>query len=315
MIYKHILKKLKEGGRSMSIVSKSKLKYLQKISWTPYLFLLPALVFLGISSFLPVIQAVYLSFTNYDLIGSPSFIGWKNYEVLWRDRQFWQVLGNTLIYLVFAVPFLVIVPLFLAILVNQKLKGIQVFRAIYYFPVIVSVVIAGIAWKWVYAENGILNYFVSLIAFQPIKISWLTDPATSIFAIIAVTIWRGLGYYMVIYLAGLQAIPQDLYEAAAIDGSDGWQRHFDITIPLLKPYIILVAVISSISAMKIFEEVYVMSRGGPANSTKTIVYYLYEKGFSSLEMGYASAIGVVLFAIVFVVSIATVRFTSYGRQQ
>lgn len=299
----------------MSIVSKSKLKYLQKISWTPYLFLLPALVFLGISSFLPVIQAMYLSFTNYDLIGSPSFIGWKNYEVLWRDRQFWQVLGNTLIYLVFAVPFLVIVPLFLAILVNQKLKGIQVFRAIYYFPVIVSVVIAGIAWKWVYAENGILNYFISLIAFQPIKISWLTDPATSIFAIIAVTIWRGLGYYMVIYLAGLQAIPQDLYEAAAIDGSDGWQRHFDITIPLLKPYIILVAVISSISAMKIFEEVYVMSRGGPANSTKTIVYYLYEKGFSSLEMGYASAIGVVLFAIVFVVSIATVRFTSYGRQQ
>jgi putative chitobiose transport system permease protein len=198
--------------------------------------------------------------------------------------------------------------------VNQKLKGIQVFRAIYYFPVIVSVVVAGIAWKWVYAENGILNYFISLIAMQPIKIAWLTDPSTSIFAIIAVTIWRGLGYYMVIYLAGLQAIPQDLYEAAAIDGSDGWQRHFDITIPLLTPYILLVSVISSIAAMKIFEEVHVMSRGGPANSTKTVVYYLYEKGFGSLEMGYASAIGVVLFSIVFVLSIATVKLTGYGNK-
>ena len=287
---------------------------IENINWTPYLFLLPALVLLGITSFLPVIQAFYLSFTNYDFIGTPSLIGWKNYEMLWRDRLFWQVLGNTLIYLLFAVPCLVVIPLVLAILVNQKLKGIQVFRAIYYFPVIVSVVVAGIAWKWVYAENGILNYFISLIAMQPIKIAWLTDPSTSIFAIIAVTIWRGLGYYMVIYLAGLQAIPQDLYEAAAIDGSDGWQRHFDITIPLLTPYILLVSVISSIAAMKIFEEVYVMSRGGPANSTKTVVYYLYEKGFGSLEMGYASAIGVILFLIVFVLSIATVKFTGYGSK-
>jgi len=287
---------------------------IENINWTPYLFLLPALVLMGITSFLPVIQAFYLSFTNYDFIGTPSLIGWKNYEMLWRDRLFWQVLGNTLIYLLFAVPCLVVIPLFLAILVNQKLKGIQVFRAIYYFPVIVSVVVAGIAWKWVYAENGILNYFISLIAMQPIKIAWLTDPSTSIFAIIAVTIWRGLGYYMVIYLAGLQAIPQDLYEAAAIDGSDGWQRHFDITIPLLTPYILLVSVISSIAAMKIFEEVHVMSRGGPANSTKTVVYYLYEKGFGSLEMGYASAIGVVLFSIVFVLSIATVKLTGYGNK-
>ncbi len=287
---------------------------IENINWTPYLFLLPALVLMGITSFLPVIQAFYLSFTNYDFIGTPSLIGWKNYEMLWRDRLFWQVLGNTLIYLLFAVPCLVVIPLVLAILVNQKLKGIQVFRAIYYFPVIVSVVVAGIAWKWVYAENGILNYFISLIAMQPIKIAWLTDPSTSIFAIIAVTIWRGLGYYMVIYLAGLQAIPQDLYEAAAIDGSDGWQRHFDITIPLLTPYILLVSVISSIAAMKIFEEVHVMSRGGPANSTKTVVYYLYEKGFGSLEMGYASAIGVVLFSIVFVLSIATVKLTGYGNK-
>jgi putative chitobiose transport system permease protein len=175
------------------------------------------------------------------------------------------------------------------------------------------VVVAGIAWKWVYAQNGILNYFLSTISFQDIKIPWLTDPKTAIFAIIAVVIWRGIGYYMVIYLAGLQAIPADLYEAAAIDGSDGWQKHLDITIPLMKPYIILVAVISSIGAMKVFEEVYIMSQGGPANSTKTVVYYLYDKGFTSLEMGYASAIGVFLFLIIFIISILTFKFINPAK--
>ncbi len=284
-----------------------------KFSWTPYLFLLPAIAFLCLTSFLPVLQAIYLSFTNYDFVGSPSFIGWQNYQNLWRDRTFWKVLGNTLIYLIFVVPSLVILPLILAILVNQKLRSIKFFRAVYYFPVIVSVVVAGIAWKWVYAENGILNYFLSLITFQSVKIPWLTDPKTAIFGIITVVIWRGVGYYMVIYLAGLQAIPADLYEAAAIDGSDGWQKHFDITIPLMQPYIILVSIISSISAMKIFEEVYIMSQGGPANSTKTVVYYLYDKGFTSLEMGYASAIGVFLFSIIFIISITTFKFINPAK--
>jgi putative chitobiose transport system permease protein len=283
---------------------------MSKLKWetyVPYLFLLPALIFLGISAFFPVIQAIYLSFTSYDFVGAAKFVGWQNYLKIWGDRLFWKVLGNTLIYLGVAVPCLVTMPLFLAILVNQKLKGMQFFRALYYFPVIVSAVIAGIAWKWIYAENGILNYLLSLVSFRPLQISWLTDSHTAIFAIIAVTVWRGLGYYMVIYLAGLQAIPQDLYEAAAIDGCDGWQKHWDITMPLMRPYILLVGVISAISAMKIFEEVYIMSRGGPANSTKTIVYYLYEQGFSSLEMGYASAIGVVLFLSIFAISIATFR--------
>ena len=285
----------------------------KKFSWTPYLFLLPAISFLFLTSFLPVFQAIYLSFTNYDFVGSPTFIGWKNYLTLWKDQTFWKTLNNTLVYLIFAVPSLVIFPLALAILVNQKLRSIKFFRAIYYFPVIVSVVVAGIAWKWVYAQNGILNYFLSTISFQAIKIPWLTDPKNAIFAIIAVVIWRGVGYYMVIYLAGLQAIPADLYEAAAIDGSDGWQKHLDITIPLMKPYIILVAVISSIGAMKIFEEVYIMTQGGPANSTKTVVYYLYDKGFTSLEIGYASAIGVFLFLIIFMISILTFKFINPSK--
>ncbi|WP_055073556.1 carbohydrate ABC transporter permease [Pseudanabaena sp. 'Roaring Creek'] len=285
----------------------------KKFSWTPYLFLLPAIAFLGLTSFLPVLQAIYLSFTDYDFVGSPTFTGWRNYINLFKDQTFWKTLGNTLTYLIFAVPSLVVLPLFLAILVNQKLRSINFFRAIYYFPVIVSVVVAGIAWKWVYAQNGILNYFLSAISFQSVTIPWLTDPKTAIFAIIAVVVWRGVGYYMVIYLAGLQAIPADLYEAAAIDGSDGWQKHWDITIPLMKPYIILVAVISAIGAMKVFEEVYIMSQGGPANSTKTVVYYLYDKGFTSLEMGYASAIGVFLFLIIFIISILTFKFINPAK--
>jgi putative chitobiose transport system permease protein len=141
-----------------------------------------------------------------------------------------------------------------------------------------------------------------------VTIPWLTDPRFAIYAVIAVIVWRGLGYYMVIYLAGLQAIPQELYEAGAMDGVTGWQKHWYITLPLMRPYILLVAVISSISAMKIFEEVYIMTKGDPANSTKTAVYYLYEQGFTSLQMGYASAIGVILFVVILAISLITVRF-------
>ncbi|MFN5855077.1 MAG: carbohydrate ABC transporter permease [Pseudanabaenaceae cyanobacterium] len=282
--------------------------------WTPYLFILPAVLLLGLTAFLPIAQAIYLSFTNYDFVGEPTWLGLKNYSNLWQDQLFWKVLGNTLIYLIFAVPCLIFLPLGMAILVSntigKKLRGMRLFRAIFYFPVLLSVVVAGIAWKWVYAETGILNYFLSSITGQAVRLPWLTDPRLAIFAIIAVTVWKGLGYYMVIYLAGLQAIPQNLYEAAMIDGSDGIQKHFDITLPLMRPYILLVGVISSIAALKIFEEVYIMSQGGPANSTKTVVYYLFEKGISSLEMGYASAIGVFLFLVIFVVSIATFRLTN-----
>jgi putative chitobiose transport system permease protein len=271
---------------------------------------LPAIVYLGVISLLPVLQAVYFSFTDYDLIGTAQWVGWTNYLALWNDRTFRQVLGNTLIYLVVAVPLLVSLPLGLAILVNQRLRGISFFRMVYYLPVIVSVVVASIAWKWVYAEQGILNGMASLLAGQTVRIPWLTDPRLAIYGVIAVTVWRGLGYYMVVYLAGLQGIPSDLYEAAAMDGVDGWRQHWHITIPLMTPYIVLVSVISGIAAMKIFEEVYIMTKGDPAQSTKTIVYYLYEQGFNSLEMGYASAIGVGLFLVIMGISLAMVRFVN-----
>ncbi|MBD2166148.1 sugar ABC transporter permease [Calothrix membranacea FACHB-236] len=278
---------------------------------TPYLFLLPALIILGLTVFWPALQAFYLSFTSYeDISQPPQWIGIANFLKLWKDAVFWQTLTNTFLYLVGVVPILVIAPLGLAILVNQKLRGMNWFRAAYYTPVVISMIVAGIAWKWLYAENGLLNQFFKALGMFPEGIPWLTSPSKlfgilpiSLASVMAVTIWKGLGYYMVIYLAGLQSIPGDVYEAAAIDGSDGIRKHLDITIPLMKPYLALVAVISAISATKVFEEVYIMTQGGPLNSSKTIVYYLYEQAFTNLEISYACTIGLVLFLIILGLSI------------
>ncbi|MBW4538953.1 MAG: sugar ABC transporter permease [Myxacorys chilensis ATA2-1-KO14] len=277
---------------------------------TPYFFLLPALIILGITVFYPALQAFYLSFTRYDLIDEPQWIGWANFKRLAADALFWQTLRNTILYLVCVVPILVIAPLGLAILVNQKLRGIRWFRVAYYTPVIISMVVAGIAWKWLYADNGLLNQTLKALGIAAIP--WLTDPSWSIFSVMAVTVWKGLGYYMVIYLAGLQAIPADLYEAAAIDGSDGIRKHWDITVPLMQPYLLLVGVISAISATKVFEEIFIMTQGGPLNSSKTIVYYVYEQAFKNLEISYACTIGLVMFLIILSLSIVRLgigRFT------
>lgn len=282
---------------------------------TPYLFLLPALILLGLTVIWPALQAFYLSFTRYeyDITQAPEWIGLANFQRLISDKIFWQTLRNTLIYLVGVVPILVILPLGLAILVNQKLRGISWFRAAYYTPVIISMVVAGLAWKWLYAENGLLNQMLKLIGFSE-GIPWLTSPNWVLFSVMAVTIWKGLGYYMVIYLAGLQSIPNDLYEAAAIDGSDGLSKHWDITVPLMKPYLFLVAVISAISATKIFEEVYIMTQGGPRNSSKTVVYYLYDQAFRNLEISYACTIGLVLFLIILALSIVRIVFNNSSSE-
>ncbi|MGK7892660.1 MAG: carbohydrate ABC transporter permease [Xenococcus sp. (in: cyanobacteria)] len=285
----------------------------KNINWqklTPYLFLLPAIAILTLTIFLPAIQAFALSFTQYeyDLTQTPEWVGLANFQRLWSDRVFWQTVGNTLLYLIGAVPVLVIVPLILAILVNQKLPGIYWFRTTFYTPVVISMVVAGIAWKALYINNGIFNQFLKQIGFSE-GVPWLTDPKLALWSVMVVTIWKGLGYYMVIYLAGLQSISAELYEAAAIDGSDGWRKHWDITFPLMKPYLFLVAVISAISATKVFEEIYVMTQGGPRNSSKTVVYYLYERAFQDLDINYACTIGLVLFLGILGLSIINLRLS------
>jgi putative chitobiose transport system permease protein len=270
----------------------------------PYLFLLPALLVLGLTVFYPALQAFFLSFTRYeyDITQPPMWIGLENFQRLLADAVFWKTLRNTLVYLIGVVPILVIAPLGLAILVNQTLRGISWFRAAYYVPVVISMVVAGIAWRWLYAENGLFNQLLGALRLSE-GIPWLTSPKFALFSVMLVTIWKGLGYYMVIYLAGLQSIPADLYEAAAIDGSVGWRKHWDITVPLMRPYLFLVAVISAISATKVFEEVYIMTQGGPRSSSKTLVYYVYERAFQDLEISYACTIGLVMFLLILALSV------------
>ena len=283
---------------------------LRQQKFTPYLFLLPAIALLGLTVFIPAFQAFALSFTRYeyDITQAPEWVGWSNFQRLWQDKLFWQTIKNTLLYLIGVVPILVIAPLGLAIIVNQKLRGINWFRTAFYTPVVISMVVAGIAWKALYTENGLINQFLKQFGIE--SIPWLTDPKLAIWSVMLVTIWKGLGYYMVIYLAGLQSISPELYEAAAIDGSDSWQKHLDITIPLMRPYLFLVAVISAISATKVFEEIFIMTQGGPRNSSKTVVYYLYERAFQDLDISYACTIGLVLFLGILGLSIINLKLTA-----
>ena len=273
--------------------------------YTPYLFLLPALAVLVVFFFIPFFQTIGLSFFDYSSgIYNPDFSGVDNYVKLFKEPIFYQVMFNTFMYLLIAVPFLVIFPLFIAILINQKIRGITLYKILIYLPVIVSIVVAAIAFKWLYANEGVLNYILSLFHIEPI--GWLVDTKWALFSVAVVTIWKGVGYYMMIYLASLMSVPQDLYEACDIDGANFLQKHLTVTIPHIMPTIALVSTISTISAMKVFAEIYVMTKGGPLNSSKTIVYYIYERAFENLDLGYASALAVVLLVVVMLFSLINI---------
>jgi len=237
------------------------------------------------------------------------FVGLANIRRLLADPMFFRVTGTTFLYLLGVVPPIVVGALALAVLVNRQLPAIHWFRAALYTPVLVSIVVAAIAFRWIYAENGLINGWLTAIlgsSFDPI--GFLTSPLLALPSVMLVTLWKGLGYYMVIFLAGLQGISPDLYEAAALDGSEGLRKHLDITLPLLRPYITLVAVISAIAATKVFEEVYLMTQGGPADSTRTLVYYVYDQAFAELEISYACTIGLALFLIVLMLSLVRYLF-------
>jgi putative chitobiose transport system permease protein len=272
----------------------------------PWLFLAPALALLALSVLVPAAMALVLSFTSSGLdVDAPlRFIGLANVRRLLSDPMMLRVTLTTFLYLVGVVPPIVLGSLALAVLVNRRLPGIHVLRAAYYTPVLVSLVVASIAFRWLYAENGLINGWLGALlgrAFTPI--GFLTSPALALPSVMLVTFWKGLGYYMVIFLAGLQGIPVDLYEAAALDGCEGWERHRHITLPLLWPYISLVAVISSLGATKVFDEVFLMTQGGPADSTRTLVYYVYDQAFGELEISYACTVGLALFLIVLALSL------------
>ena len=274
--------------------------------WLPWLFVAPAMVLISITVLVPALMALLMSFTRSGLdVSEPlQFIGLANIQRLLADPMFLRVLGTTALYLVGVVPPIVLGALALAVLVNRALPGMHWFRGAFYTPVLVSIVVAAIAFRWLYAENGLINGWGEALfgeAFTPI--GFLTDPLLALPSVMVVTLWKGLGYYMVIFLAGLQGIPKDLYEAAELDGSVGWRQHLDITLPLLRPYVALVAVISAIAATKVFEEVFLMTQGGPADSTRTVVYYVYDLAFQELEISYACTAGLALFLVVLVLGL------------
>lgn len=283
-------------------------------SVTAWGFLAPALLLLAISVLIPGAMALVISFSRTGLdVGEPlQFIGLANFRRLLADPMLLKVSGSTFLYLIGVVPPILLGSLALAVLVNRQLPAIAWFRAAFYTPVLVSLVVAAIAFRWLYAENGLINgWLASLFAatgFRPI--GFLTNPALALPAVMLVTLWKGLGYYMVIFLGGLQGISPELYEAAALDGSTGLRRHLDITLPLLRPYITLVAVISAIGATKVFEEVFLMTQGGPADSTRTLVYYVYDQAFSELEISYACTVGLALFLIVLLLSLIRFLFAT-----
>jgi putative chitobiose transport system permease protein len=273
---------------------------------TAWAFLTPALLLLGLSVLIPGAMALLISFTRTGLdVGEPlTFVGLANLRRLLVDPMLRRVALTTFVYLIGIVPLVVTGSLALAVLVNRQLPAVHWIRAAFYTPVLVSLVVAAIAFRWLYAENGLINGWLTALLgsrFEPI--GFLTSPLLALPSVMLVTLWKGLGYYMVIFLGGLQGIPQELYEAAALDGSEGWRRHRDITVPLLRPYVTLVAVLSAIAATKVFEEMYLMTQGGPADATRTIVYYVYDQAFSELEISYACTVGLALFVVVLLLSL------------
>ncbi len=282
--------------------------------YVPYLFILPAAVILVLFFFIPFIETVVLSFRDYSTnLYSPNFVGLDNYVEILKSKEFYKVIWNTFLYVVGAVPILATVPLVLAILINQKIRCLNLYKILIYLPVIISIVVVAIAFKWLYATQGILNYFAELFKISPID--WLTSPDVAIWSVIIVTIYKGIGYYMMIYLSALIGAPKDLLEAAEVDGAGLIQKHLNVTIPYLMPTIALVVTVSTISALKVFAEIYVMTRGGPLDSTKTIVYYIYERAFENLDLSMASAASVVLLIIVMVFSALNILVFEKGKYE
>ncbi len=271
---------------------------------TAYVLLIPTLIGILVFSLGAVVAALAISFTSWDLISPPQWVGLANYQAMFTlDPLASTALWNTVYYTVGTVPPTVILSLLLAIAMNQKIRGIVFYRTAYFFPVICSTVAIALLWDWIYAPDyGLLNFVLHSLHLPTSR--WLTDPSMAMPAVIIMSVWRGLGFNMVILLAGLQGIPLELYEAAKIDGASNWRTFRHITVPMLSPVLFFVTVLSIISSFQVFDQTYVMTQGGPLNATTTIVYYIFEEAFQWTHMGYAAALGYVLFAVTLVFTFA-----------
>ncbi len=268
---------------------------LQKESFWAVIFILPA--FLGTLIFIifPILISFGLSFAEWNLINKPQLAGFDNYIKLFSDPVFYQVLWNTFYYALITTFFSIILPLMLAVALNSKLKGSGFFKTAYFIPFVTPMIVIGIVWAWIFDPNyGILNWLLGVGD----NIKWLYDKNFAMPALIIVSVWKNIGYNMVIFLAGLQAIPESLNEASEIDGANGIKRFFLVTLPLLSPTIFFVSIITTISSFQVFDLIYLMTQGGPENSTTVMVYWLFKEAFEYFNIGKASAIAYILFAIV-----------------
>jgi multiple sugar transport system permease protein len=279
-------------------------------NWSAYLFLAPGLIHFAIFTLFAVGFAFYISFHEWNIIRPEKpFVGLENYLRLLQDTRFHRAVANTLIFMV-GVPLNLSFALAVALLLNTKVRGQAIYRTLFYLPVVTPLVVSAIIWKWVYqGDYGLLNYYLLKFGLIEQKIFWLADPNLALPALIIMGIWTGTGAPMVIYLAGLQSIPEEMYDAARVDGANAWQRLLYITIPLLKPTTFFLVVTAVIATFQIFTEVYIMTNGGPLNRTTTIGYYLYTNAFRELDMGYATAMAFVLFGMIFVFTLLQWKYT------
>ncbi|MEV4106156.1 sugar ABC transporter permease [Nonomuraea sp. NPDC049695] len=277
---------------------------------TGLLFVLPVLVLFLIFRIFPSLGAAGMSLTNWNIGGEWDFIGADNYARLLDDVNFWLSLRVTLVYVAIYVPLTLLVALGTALLLNQVVFLRGLFRGMLFLPYVTSFVLAGIIWRWIYEFDGLINGLLAKVDLGPV--AFLEQTALVLPALAVVSVWKGFGYSMLILLAGLKSIPSSYLEAARVDGASAWQRFRRITLPLLKPTIFFVVVIETISAFQTFDTVYVMTGGGPVRATYTLIYGIYDHGFRSFDFGYAATWGMVLFAIVLVVSLVQRRFLDRG---
>lgn len=274
-----------------------------------WLFLaIPGLLFV-VFMVLPIVIAAVISLSDYAVVGELNWVGFDNYVRIVGDPYFWISLRNTAFYTVLYVPLGLIIALATALLLNRRARTVKMFRTFFYIPVISSTVATATIWYWLLnPQYGLLNVALGFVGID--GPAWLYDSKWAMFAIVMMSVWAGFGANMMIFLGGLQGVPRDLYEAARLDGANAWQSFRYVTVPALSRTTFLVSTLLIIGAFQVFDQAYVLTKGGPGNSTITMVYYIYNKGFASLEMGYASALSFVLFVIILVFSLVNARLNN-----
>ncbi len=276
-----------------------KKKFLWKEAIWGYLFILPSMVLVFVFVLLPVITSFGISLTQWNVFGSPGFIGLENYQKIFTNQLALFTYKNTFIFSFISIPITVLLSLLLAIALNQKIKGIAFYRTSYYLPVISASVAVSLVFLWIFDTNyGLLNQALSLVGLDPV--GWLTDPHIALYSVILVSVWRGLGFNMIIFLAAIQDIPQYLYDAANIDGANKRQTFFSIILPLVSPSIFFTLITGIINSFQSFDLVFSMTQGGPARATYLIGYLIWKEAFDYLHMGYGAALSFVLFFIILI---------------